>query len=229
MVGIFSLWVANTPTQHVLESHHSAPFFFWHHFSLPSFVFKSSKRAQIIIMGESPDELPGARTNRIQKKKRGSKNSERRLVEYFAVVSSIPKKNVDGDQSVEMTASLATTRRDDGATAAEDQSSAAAAAEGEKLAEPPVQKKSTNPFDDDSAESRTNNDDDGSDDEEDDDFHFVDDNDFQPVITARYPPEDHKGNPLQESVTCFCHPGGTINLRLESCMPKVSLLTMVLV
>ena len=25
MVGIFSLWVANTPTQHVLESHHSAP------------------------------------------------------------------------------------------------------------------------------------------------------------------------------------------------------------
>ena len=174
-------------------------------------------------MGESPDELPGARTNRIQKKKRGSKNSERRLVEYFAVVSSIPKKNVDGDQSVEMTASLATTRRDDGAGAVEEDRASTAAEE--KLAEPPVQiqKKSTNPFDDDTAESSTNNDDGGgSDDEDDDDFHFVDDNDFQPVITARYPPEDHKGNPLQESVTCFCHPGGTINLRLESCMPKVS-------
>lgn len=182
--------------------------------------YPSSQQTKI-IMGESPDELPGAKTNRIQKKKRGSKNSERRLVEYFAVVSSIPKKNVDGDQSVEMTASLATTRRDDGAGAVEEDQANIAAEE--KLAEPTVQKKSTNPFDDDTAESSTNNDDGGgSDDEDDDDFHFVDDNDFQPVITARYPREDHKGNPLQESVTCFCHPGGTINLRLESCMPKVS-------
>jgi len=178
-------------------------------------------------MGESPDELPGARTNRIQKKKRRSKNSERRLVEYFCVVSSIPKKNVDGDQSVEMTASLATTRRDDGA-AADDQTATAAAAEEkeEKAAEQTPKKKSTNPFDDDTAAgSSTNDNDGGSDEEEEDDeedFHFVDDNDFQPVITARYPPEDHKGNPLQESVTCFCHPGGAINLRLEACMPKVS-------
>ena len=183
-------------------------------------------------MGESPDELPGARTNRIQKKKRGSKNSERRLVEYFCVVSSIPKKNVDGDQSVEMTASLATTGRDDGA-AADDQTAAAAAAEEkeDKAAEQtPKKKKSTNPFDDDTAAgSSTNDNDGGSDEEEDDeeDFHFVDDNDFQPVITARYPPEDHKGNPLQESVTCFCHPGGAINLRLEACMPKVSLALLV--
>jgi len=177
-------------------------------------------------MGESPDELPGARTNRIQKKKRGSKNSERRLVEYFCVVSSIPKKNVDGDQSVEMTASLATTRRDDGA-AVDDQTATAAAAEEkeEKAAEQTPKKKSTNPFDDDTAAgSSTNDNDGGSDEEEEDDeedFHFVDDNDFQPVITARYPLEDHKGNPLQESVTCFCHPGGAINLRLEACMPKV--------
>jgi hypothetical protein len=173
-------------------------------------------------MGESPNELPGARTNRIQKKKRGSKNSERRLVEYFCVVSSIPKKNVDGDQSVEMTASLATTRRDDGPVAEEqaNAAAAAAAAEEERLAEPPVQKRSTNPFDDNTAGSDGGGS--GDEEEDDDDFHFVDDNDFQPVITARYPLEDHKGNPLQESVTCFCHPGGAINLRLESCMPKVS-------
>lgn len=51
---------------------------------------------------------------------------------------------------------------------------------------------------------------------------FVDDYDFQPTITARYPLEDHPGNPLHESVTFFCHPSGGIRLRTECTMPKVS-------
>jgi len=50
---------------------------------------------------------------------------------------------------------------------------------------------------------------------------FVDDNDFQGVITARYPLKDHADNPLQDSVTCFCHPDGSIRLRTDPCMPKV--------
>ena len=47
-----------------------------------------------------------------------------------------------------------------------------------------------------------------------------DDYDFQPVITARYPLEDHADNPLHESTTFFCHPSG-ISLRAEPSMPKV--------
>lgn len=48
-----------------------------------------------------------------------------------------------------------------------------------------------------------------------------DDYEFQPVITARYPLEDHADNPLHESTTFFCHPSG-ISLRSEPSMPKVS-------
>jgi len=151
---------------------------------------------------ESPDELPGVKTKRITNaSKKRSKNSERRLVEYFCVVSSIPKKNVDGDKSVEMTASL-TSGAPDPAKEAGMENGSRADANAQGTTSPP-----TNPFDDDHSSE-------GDEDE------FVDDNDFQPVITARYPLEDHKGNPLQESVTCFCHPGGTINLRLDPCMPK---------
>lgn len=50
-----------------------------------------------------------------------------------------------------------------------------------------------------------------------------DDYEFQPVITARYPLEDHADNPLHESTTFFCHPSG-ISLRSEPSMPKVRVL-----
>lgn len=55
-----------------------------------------------------------------------------------------------------------------------------------------------------------------------DDDVVYDDYDFHPVITARYPLEDHEENPLHESTTFFCHPAG-IQLRAEPSMPKVSL------
>jgi hypothetical protein len=45
---------------------------------------------------------------------------------------------------------------------------------------------------------------------------------FEPVITARYPLQDHYGNPLHQSVACFCHPSGIIRLKSRPCMPKVS-------
>jgi hypothetical protein len=54
-----------------------------------------------------------------------------------------------------------------------------------------------------------------------DDDVVYDDYDFHPVITARYPLEDHEENPLHESTTFFCHPAG-IQLRAEPSMPKVS-------
>ena len=57
-------------------------------------------------------------------------------------------------------------------------------------------------------------------DEGDDEF-FVDDYNFQPKITARYPTEDHQENPLHENVTYFCHPSGNIMMRTEQTMPKV--------
>lgn len=53
-----------------------------------------------------------------------------------------------------------------------------------------------------------------------DDDVLYDDYDFQPVITARYPLEDHDENPLHESTTFFCHPAG-IQLRAKPSMPKV--------
>ena len=45
---------------------------------------------------------------------------------------------------------------------------------------------------------------------------------FKPKITARYPLVDHEDNPLHESATFFCHPSGSIQLKKESFMPKVS-------
>ena len=44
---------------------------------------------------------------------------------------------------------------------------------------------------------------------------------FEPIITARYPQRDHPGNPLHQSVACFCYPGGVINLKSRPSMPKV--------
>ena len=57
-----------------------------------------------------------------------------------------------------------------------------------------------------------------------DDEDVIVDRDFKPTITARYPLEDHEDNPLHENVTLFCHPSGSIQLKKESYLPKVSTL-----
>lgn len=101
----------------------------------------------------------------------------RRLVEYFVVVSSIPKSETKDGVSIH------------GASSFEDAQSPSR--DGHML-----------DFD------------------EDEEF-FVDDFDFQPVVTARFPTEDHPGNALTESVTFFCHPSGGIQLRTQMTMPKV--------
>lgn len=44
---------------------------------------------------------------------------------------------------------------------------------------------------------------------------------YEPVVTSRYPLKNHRGNPLSESVTCFCHPRGIIRLKYKFCYPKV--------
>jgi hypothetical protein len=49
---------------------------------------------------------------------------------------------------------------------------------------------------------------------------FQGDLDFEPLLTARYPMANHRGNPLHENVVCFCLPWG-IQLRKDPCMPKV--------
>ena len=54
-----------------------------------------------------------------------------------------------------------------------------------------------------------------------DDEDVVVEHGFKPVITARYPLNDHEDNPLHENVTFFCHPSGAIHLKKESHMPKV--------
>ena len=99
-----------------------------------------------------------------------NKASERRLVEYFLVVSSVPRKTLEEDGRSTAFSALQST---------------------------------------------------GSHDSEDSDT-YIDDFDFQPVISSRYPLEDHKDNELHSSVTSFCHPKGSIHLRVEACLPKVS-------
>ena len=47
---------------------------------------------------------------------------------------------------------------------------------------------------------------------------------FKPEITARYPLYDHEDNPLHENLTFFCHPSGSMHLKAESHMPKVSMI-----
>ena len=45
---------------------------------------------------------------------------------------------------------------------------------------------------------------------------------LQPKITARYPLIDHFDHPLQdENVIFFCHPSGSISVRTQPHMPKV--------
>ena len=47
-------------------------------------------------------------------------------------------------------------------------------------------------------------------------------NEFKPQITARFPFQDHEDNPLVENISLFCHPSGSINLKQQDPMPKVS-------
>jgi len=45
---------------------------------------------------------------------------------------------------------------------------------------------------------------------------------MEPIITARYPIEDHEKNPLlHDSVISFCHPSDEMKLKSEGIMPKV--------
>lgn len=110
----------------------------------------------------------------------GKDTGMRRLVEYFVVVSSVPKNKDDPEQN-------------GGAVP------------------------STPSFTEESIKTTLSYGDDENEDEI-----FVEEYDFQPTITARYPLEDHAGNPLHESVTFFCHPSGAIQLRVDQSMPKVS-------
>lgn len=104
----------------------------------------------------------------------------RRLVEYFVVVTSIPKAETQDGLTIQDTASFE---------------------------ESNIGSRDAVVLDDD-----------------DDEEFFVDDFDFQPVVTARFPIADHPGNPLTESVTFFCHPSGGIQLRTKMTMPKVGYL-----
>jgi hypothetical protein len=123
---------------------------------------------------QSPDAKKKSKIVTISDKDAGV----RRLVEYFVVVSSIPKSETTDGLTIDV----------------QDSSSFEESKSGFKMPD----------FDD-------------------EDEFFVDDLDFQPVVTARFPMKDHPGNPLDESVTYFCHPSGGIQLRTEKTMPKVGL------
>lgn len=141
---------------------------------------------------------------RVKKKKRLSsisKQSARRLVEYFVVVSSVPQKK-EGGISVEVVPSPPDSPA---RTSANDAPLTDIASQSR-----PEEWSMSSP------ERHGDADEDRGDEHE-----FVDDFDFQPSITARYPLEDHEGNPLHESVTCFCHPSGSIRLRTDFSMPKI--------
>ena len=123
-----------------------------------------------------------------------AKDRERRLVEYFVVVSSLSRRDRGEERN-------GRDEKDDD----EDMDS--------------ISRLKSNNF---SERSISSGESDISEDEEDED-EFIDDYDFQPVITSRYPLEDHQDNPLHDaSVSPFCHPTGTIQLRTEKTMPKVS-------
>jgi len=133
---------------------------------------------------EMPQDIP--KTKKLQK--RMTKGGERRLVEYFVIVSSVPRKQTEKNDIHE----------GDDAGSAKEERSACAGMSSENMHGSQTSGMSF-----------------------DGEAEFVDDNDFQPVITARYPLQDHDDNPLQDSVTCFCHPDGSIRLRTKPCMPKV--------
>jgi hypothetical protein len=116
----------------------------------------------------------------IESKKAGN-GAERRLVEYFVVISSVPKKaensfGQDKEQNTDSTRNVHATA--------------------------PTEWKVNIAF-------------------EREDEEYVGSYDIQPIITARYPVQDHRDNPLHENVTFFCHPSGEIRLFMEPNMPKV--------
>lgn len=116
----------------------------------------------------------------IESKKAGS-GAERRLVEYFVVITSVPKKTAnsfgqDKDASADSTRNVHATA--------------------------PTEWKVNIAF-------------------EREDEEYVGSYDIQPTMTARYPVQDHRDNPLHDNVTFFCHPSGEIRLFMEPNMPKV--------
>ena len=114
----------------------------------------------------------------IESKKTGS-GAERRLVEYFVVVTSVPNRLEDkfgGDN---------------------------AGAERNVNATAPTDWNVNIAFELEADE-------------------YIGSYDVKPVITARYPVQDHRDNPLHENLTFFCHPSGDIRLCMEPNMPKVS-------
>ncbi|CAB9498860.1 DENN domain-containing protein 5B [Seminavis robusta] len=115
----------------------------------------------------------------IESKKSGS-GAERRLVEYFVVISSVPQKveNSFGEDKDKPDST-----RNVNATA-------------------PTDWKVNIAFEK----------------EEDE---YVACYDIKPIITARFPVQDHRDNPLHENVTFFCHPSGGIRICMEPNMPKV--------
>lgn len=112
----------------------------------------------------------------IESKKSGN-GAERRLVEYFLVVSSVPEilENSNGESQN---------------------------AERNVNNPAPIDWNVNIAFDLESDE-------------------YVASYDVKPLITARYPVQDHRDNPLHENVTFFCHPSGGIRLCMEPNMPKV--------
>jgi len=114
--------------------------------------------------------------------KKSGIGAERRLVEYFCVISSVPTKVeenfTDGNDKPDSTRNV--------------------------NASAPIDWKVNIGFEN-----------------EDDSDEFVGSYDIKPVITARYPIQDHRDNPLHENVTFFCHPSGGIRISMEPNMPKV--------
>ena len=117
----------------------------------------------------------------IETAKKTGTDAERRLVEYFVIVSSIPQK-IEENETQDNPGS----ERNVNATAPTDWKVNIAFEKGDE--------------------------------------EYVGLYNMKPAITARYPVQDHRDNPLHENVTFFCHPSGGIRLCMEPNMPKVSVL-----
>ena len=117
---------------------------------------------------------------------------QRRLVEYFLVVSSVEQSDPDRDSGIRQ-------RNDTHGDAAAAPDPSIATPTG--LSTPRIPAYANEPT---SPRSKLR------------------DRNFLPVITSRYPLHDHPDNPLSENVTCFCYPTGCIVPKEEFSMPKVS-------
>ena len=172
------------------------------------------KQQQQQQQSQKPQQKQSPKQQQLQKKKRItlvpnkpslSKYSERRLVEYFVVVSSVPK--------VKTTATdYATTNTHSSLCSDSSDSRSSGFQWGSRMSRDAV---------DDIGDDCENNDGDN----DNDDKYFAD---YEPVITSRYPLDDHDGNPLQENLICFCFPSGRIEVKTNEgygppCMPKVCL------